>query len=134
LAWVAHKLVSLDNPAGTLHLPAEATNDCTLKPQVSFEILSDCPHQPLGMQLWDGKHSRFLVTTNFSGNHSPRPVAISFLPLLTEEAPVLAAMVACCVHMAFHKCTWEQLAWCGLFSLTQRPSLRPFSDPAAVAP
>lgn len=45
----------------------------TLKPQVSFEILGDLPHQPLERQLPDQKLGRFLITTDFSKRNGPRP-------------------------------------------------------------
>lgn len=51
----------------------KGTDGCTLKPQVSFEILGDLPHQSLEWQLPDEQLSRFLVTTDLSQSHGPWP-------------------------------------------------------------
>jgi hypothetical protein len=63
---MAHRLVSSDNPTRQTSRPLEAHECCTLKHQVGFEILGDCPHQPLGRQLWYEKLGRLLVRTDLS--------------------------------------------------------------------
>jgi hypothetical protein len=57
----------------------KGTDGCTLKPQVSFEILGDLPHQSLEWQLPDEQLSRFLVTKDLSQSHGPWPVAVRLL-------------------------------------------------------
>lgn len=57
----------------------ERTNGRTLKPQVSFEVLGDLPHQPLERQLPDEQLGRLLVTTDLSKRNGAGPVAMRLL-------------------------------------------------------
>ena len=57
----------------------KGSHGCALEPQVSLEILSNLPHEPLERQLSDEQFSGLLVTTDFSQGNSTRPVTMRLL-------------------------------------------------------
>jgi len=57
----------------------ESTNGSGLEPQVSLEILSDLPDQPLEGQLADEQLGGLLVTPDLSQSNSSGPVTVRLL-------------------------------------------------------
>merc|ERR1712236_58094 len=54
-------------------------NSRRLKPQISLEVLSNLPHQPLEWKLPDQQLRGLLVSPDFPESHSSWPVSVWFL-------------------------------------------------------
>jgi len=57
----------------------KSTNGCALKPEISFEILSNLSYESLEGQLADQQLGGLLVTTNLTKSHGTRAITMGFL-------------------------------------------------------
>jgi len=57
----------------------ESSNSCRLESEISFEILSDFPHETLEGQLPDEKLGGLLVSSDLPESHSSWPVSVRLL-------------------------------------------------------
>jgi len=57
----------------------ESSDSCRLESEISFEILSDFPHETLEGQLPDEQLGGLLVSSDLSESHSSGPVSVRLL-------------------------------------------------------